>query len=80
VPWRNAHEPTNGMRGYGLVVRIDLNDFNPSGVEFLDMTTAIRNQIPSYPDVDLRGFSAGFPCFLLLFLSFTSVDLLSSFF
>ena len=62
-PWRNVHEPINGMRGFGLVVRIDLNDFSIDGVKLLDMPSTIRNQIPSYPDSDLRGFSACFPCF-----------------
>ncbi len=60
VPYRNAYEPSNGQRGHGMLTRLNMNDFSLSGVDFLDLTTAQRNQIPSFADVNLRGFTAGF--------------------
>ena len=60
VPFRNEHEPQNGQRGHGIVARLDMNKFDITGVIVYDLTMTQRNQIPSFPDTDLRGFSAGF--------------------
>lgn len=62
VPWRDTHEAYNGQRGHGVVARVDMNIFDAAGIDILDMTTAVRSQIPSIPDSDLRGFWGGFPC------------------
>jgi hypothetical protein len=62
VPYRNSYEPRNGQRGHGLLVRLNMNDFTTNGVEFVDLTTTKRSQIPSFADTNLRGFSFGFPC------------------
>jgi len=45
VPYRNSHEPRNGQRGHGKMVRLDLNAFNPSGIVTLDLSTATRTQV-----------------------------------
>lgn len=60
VPYRNAYQPSNGQRGHGVLTRLNMNDFSPSGIDYLDLTSAQRNQIPSFADVNLRGYSAGF--------------------
>lgn len=62
VPFRNAYEPQNGQRGHGNAVRLDMNSFGPSGVKFMDVSSTTRNQIPSFADNQLRGFSYGFAC------------------
>jgi len=61
VPFRNTYEPSNGQRGHGYLVRLNMNDYSTSGVEYVDLTTTTRNQIPSFADSNLRGFSGGFP-------------------
>ncbi len=60
VPYRNSYEPSNGQRGHGVLTRLNMNDFSMTGIDFVDLPTATRNQIPSFADVDLRGFSYGF--------------------
>eukprot|EP00595_Chromulina_sp_UTEXLB2642_P003248 CAMPEP_0196763190 /NCGR_PEP_ID=MMETSP1095-20130614/3620_1 /TAXON_ID=96789 ORGANISM="Chromulina nebulosa, Strain UTEXLB2642" /NCGR_SAMPLE_ID=MMETSP1095 /ASSEMBLY_ACC=CAM_ASM_000446 /LENGTH=323 /DNA_ID=CAMNT_0042115883 /DNA_START=880 /DNA_END=1851 /DNA_ORIENTATION=+ len=60
VPYRNANILYNGQRGHGNFVQIDMNNFELSGVSGVDMTTLTRNQIPSFADTNLRGFSYGF--------------------
>lgn len=62
VPYRNANILFNGQRGFGSVVRIDMNNFALSGVDGVDLTVTTRNQIPSFADINLRGFSYGFAC------------------
>ena len=37
-----------------------MNIFDVGGTEVMDLTSITRNQIPSFPDEDLRGFSSGF--------------------
>lgn len=59
-PFKNAYEPRNGQRGHGVFARVDMNDFSLNGISFLDLPVTTRNQIPSFADVDLRGFSGGF--------------------
>jgi hypothetical protein len=66
VPYRNSYEPQNGQRGHGLAVRLNLNDFTLSGIDYLDLTNTSRNQIPSFTDDQLRGFSYGFACKLII--------------
>mmetsp|Transcript_7911 Transcript_7911/g.13110 ORF Transcript_7911/g.13110 Transcript_7911/m.13110 type:complete len:630 (+) Transcript_7911:171-2060(+) len=60
VPFRNVYEPENGQRGHGLITRLNMNDFEITGVDFIDIPTTIRTQIPSFPDFSLRGFMGGF--------------------
>ena len=61
TPFRNEHVPINGQRGHGNIVQIDMNDFTgASGITFMDLTKTTRNQIPSFADSDLCGFSGGF--------------------
>ena len=60
VPYRNKVELFNGQRGHGNVVRIDMNDFDISGIDVIDLSITTRSQIPSFADEDLRGFSGGF--------------------
>lgn len=62
VPYRNGYEPRNGQRGHGHAVRLDMNDFSMSGISHFDLTTTTRNQIPSFADTQLRGYSFGFAC------------------
>jgi hypothetical protein len=62
VPYRNSYVASNGQRGHGFVIRLNMNSFNQYGVEFMDTTTTTRNQIPSFFDTNLRGFSFGFAC------------------
>lgn len=65
VPWRATHEAYNGQRGHGVVARVDMNIFDAAGIDILDLSAAVRSQIPSIPDSDLRGFWGGFPCKIL---------------
>lgn len=37
-----------------------MNDFGLNGIDFIDIPTTIRTQIPSFPDFKLRGFMGGF--------------------
>jgi len=62
VPYRNAYEPQNGQRGHGNVVRLNMNMFHDldNGIEYMDVSSVIRAQIPSFSDMNLRGFSGGF--------------------
>lgn len=62
VPYRNSYTPSNGQRGHGYVVRLNMNFYSISGVEYFDTSTTTRNQIPSFYDTNLRGFSYGFAC------------------
>jgi hypothetical protein len=68
VPYRNEYIPSNGQRGHGHAVRLNMNKFNQFGVDFVDLTVTTRNQIPSFFDTNLRGFSFGFACKYFLFL------------
>lgn len=68
VPFRNAYEASNGQRGHGLLTRLNMNKFSLSGVEYMDATVTTRNQIPSFYDTQLRGFSYGFASGLYGFL------------
>lgn len=61
-PYRNAYEPQNGQRGHGTLTRLDMNDFSLSGLDYIDLPTAERAQVPSFADVNFRGFSGGFAC------------------
>jgi len=67
VPYRNAYEPQNGQRGHGNIVRLDMNQFHDldNGVEYMDLSTTIRAQIPSFSDMNLKGFAGGFSCKLV---------------
>ena len=47
TPFRNVYEPKNGQRGHGFLTRIDMNNFDVSGVTFLELPAQTRNQIPS---------------------------------
>ena len=69
VPYRNKYEPQNGQRGNGIVVRINLNNFELNGVEYLDFTKTTRTQIPSFNDISLTGFSYGFACKIFILFS-----------
>ena len=60
VPYRNVNEISNGQRGHGKTVRVDMNIFDVEGCSVLDLSVTTRNQIPSFADEDLRGFSSGF--------------------
>lgn len=62
VPYRNSFEPRNGQRGHGYLTRLNMNDFSIKGVEYIDLANTTRAQIPSFADINLRGFSYGFPC------------------
>ncbi|RLN85901.1 hypothetical protein BBJ28_00002871 [Nothophytophthora sp. Chile5] len=59
VPHRSEFYRVNGQSQSGKVVRIDTTDFSASGVSYLDLTTALRSQVPDFPDDDLRGFNGG---------------------
>ena len=60
MPYRSENTRASGLRGHGKVVRIDMNIFDVAGTSVIDLTTTTRNQIPSFADEDLRGFSGGF--------------------
>lgn len=60
VPFRNENQLYNGQRGHGNFVKVDMNNFQLSGITGIDLTVTIRNQIPSFAEVNLRGFSYGF--------------------
>lgn len=56
-PYRNSFEPVNGQRGHGYLARVDMNDFDISGITYLDLTVTPRNQIPTMAEIDFRGFA-----------------------
>ncbi|EQC38441.1 hypothetical protein SDRG_04150 [Saprolegnia diclina VS20] len=66
VPHRNGLTTQRPMRlnqpqkhNLGTIVAVDNDNFTPSGVRSLDLTLALRSQIPNMPDADLRGFIGG---------------------
>ncbi|KAF4137967.1 PAN domain [Phytophthora infestans] len=59
VPHRWKFFDPKGPTQSGKVARIDTNDFTPSGISFLDLTAALRSQVPDFADSDLRGFHGG---------------------
>lgn len=61
VPYRNKYEPENGQRGHSFVTRLDMNNFDLAGIDFIDVASTQRAQIPTIADKDLRGFCCGFP-------------------
>lgn len=61
VPHRHGLTTNKNVRSHsGVVVRIDMNDFTLGGVRALDISSMIRQQVPSAPDNELRGFLFGF--------------------
>ncbi|KAG1708361.1 hypothetical protein DVH05_025039 [Phytophthora capsici] len=59
VPHRSRFYNPKGSTQSGTVARIDTTNFTPSGVSFLDLTTALRSQVPDFADSQLRGFNGG---------------------
>ena len=47
-----------GQRGHGYLTRVDMNNFDISGIRYLDLTVTPRNQIPTMPEIDFRGFAS----------------------
>jgi hypothetical protein len=43
-----------------------MNIFDIEGIDVIDLPTSIRSQIPSFPDVNMRGYSDCFACRLML--------------
>ena len=37
-----------------------MNNYNLDGIEFFDMSSTTRSQVPSFDDFKLRGYSGGF--------------------
>ena len=65
VPHRNNRRDINyNKRDHSaLVVRVDVDDFTiATGVKVVDLSKVVRQQIPSQPDNELRGFLHGFGC------------------
>jgi hypothetical protein len=72
VPHRNNRRDINyNKRDHSaLVVRIDVDDFTIStGVKVVDLSKVVRQQIPSQPDNELRGFLHGFAAGEYLYLA-----------
>ena len=44
------------------LTRLDMNQFSLSAVDIADLPVATRQQVPSFQDLNLRGFIAGFAC------------------
>ncbi|KAE9030440.1 hypothetical protein PF011_g587 [Phytophthora fragariae] len=59
VPHRSSFYDPMGPAQSGKVARIDTRDFSLNGVSFLDLTAALRSQVPDFADTDLRGFNGG---------------------
>jgi hypothetical protein len=59
VPFRNVYDTRFGNRGHGLLTRVNMNSFNLAGVDFVNLTTTKRKQIPDIEDIELTGFSGG---------------------
>lgn len=59
APYRSEEYSPGQRLSSGKVVRIDTNDFSPSGVTYLDLATTARSQVPDLEDGDLRGFKGG---------------------
>ena len=63
VPHRNGLRDSNYNKRdqSSLVVRVDMDDFTlETGVKVIDLSRVARQQIPSEPDNELRGFLFGF--------------------
>lgn len=56
-PYRNTFEPKMGSRGHGFLAKIDMNNFQVSGIKYLDLTSFTRNQIPSMPVIHFQNIS-----------------------
>ena len=59
---RNGRGMKDSTNAHGKVVRVELNNFELGGVDYTDLSVTMRNQIPSYSDINLKGFSFGFSC------------------
>lgn len=44
------------------LTRLDMNQFSLSAVDIADLPVATRQQVPSFQDLNLRGFIGGFAC------------------
>ena len=44
------------------LTRLDMNYFSPANVDLADLTVATRQQVPSFQDLNLRGYISGFAC------------------
>jgi len=62
VPYSNGRPDLNShsRSEFGTVVRIDVTDFRLETVKAIDLTTIKRQQVPSFPAGDMRGFVQGF--------------------
>ena len=62
VPHRDGRRSASrNFRSHtSTVLRIDVNDFTLSGIRTLDVAKTFRQQAPSIPDDELRGFLFGF--------------------
>jgi len=70
VPYQNGRSDVNdrGRSQFSKVVRVDLNDFSPNSVIYVDVSTAYRKNLPDTPDASLRGFNQGFVAGRFLYL------------
>mmetsp|Transcript_46213 Transcript_46213/g.144535 ORF Transcript_46213/g.144535 Transcript_46213/m.144535 type:complete len:622 (-) Transcript_46213:133-1998(-) len=62
VPFRNGRYDVNeyGREQFGKVVRFDAGLFSAESVDFIDLPTVPRQQVPARADTGLRGFVDGF--------------------
>jgi hypothetical protein len=61
VPHRaRSYAPADPSQFSGKLVRIDTRNFTAAGVSVLDLSAALRSQVPDYADRELRGFRGGF--------------------
>jgi hypothetical protein len=60
APYNNGRPNYRNKQFFGSIVRVDLDNFTPSGVRVIDLPTWRREQTPPTPDHNLRGFVGGF--------------------
>jgi len=61
IPYRNDNaDNNNGRSQHGLIVRFEMSAFDIDHIEFMNLPTMARKQVPSIPDPGLRGYLNGF--------------------
>ena len=61
VPYQNGMTDVNfrARNQFSILTRVDMNNFDISGIKTLDVSRVFRKNTPDFPDENLRGFTGG---------------------
>jgi len=70
VPYQNGRQDVNFRQRnqFSILTRVDMNNFDVSGIKTMDVAKIYRKNTPDYPDNNLRGFVSGFPSGSFIYL------------